>query len=73
MAILNPRHGLNDQFYPFYRHVKIAMETGPALTVLAYKDKTAKQLRRRVLQDFTFPVASLFARPVMARLKQYPI
>ena len=49
------------------------MQTGPALTVLVYKDKTAKQLRRRVLQDFTFPVASLFARPVLARLKQYPI
>ena len=73
MAILNPRHGLNNRFYPFYRHGKIAMQTGPALTVLVYKDKTAKQLRRRVLQDFIFPVASLFARPVLARLKQYPI
>ena len=64
MAILNPRHGLNNRFYPFYRHGKIAMQTGPALTVLVYKDKTAKQLRRRVLQDFIFPVASLFARPL---------
>ena len=73
MAILNPRHGLNNRFYPFYRHGKIAMQTGPALTVLVYKDKTARQLRRRVLQDFIFPVASLFARPVLARLKQYPI
>ena len=57
MAILNPRHGLNNRFYPFYRHGKIAMQTGPALTVLVYKDKTANQLRRRVLQDFIFPVA----------------
>ena len=73
MAILNPRHGLNNRFYPFYRHGKIAMQTEPALTVLVYKDKTTKQLRRRVLQDFIFPVASLFARPVLARLKQYPI
>ena len=68
MAILNPRHGLNDRFYPFYRHGKIAMQTGPALTVLVYKDKTAKQVRRRV-----FPVAGLFARLVLALLKQYPI
>ena len=73
MAILNPRHGLNDRFYPFYRHGKIAMQTGPALTVLVYKDKSAKQVRRRVFQDFTFPVAGLFARLVLALLKQYPI
>ena len=63
MAILNPRHGLNNRFYPFYRHDKTAMQTGRALTVLVYKNKTAKELRRRVLQDFIFPVASLFARP----------
>ena len=61
------------EFFASYPKPDNAMQTGPALTVLVYKDKTAKQLRRRVLQDFIFPVASLFARPVLARLKQYPI
>ena len=36
------------------------LQTGSALLRLVYKDKSATQLRRRVLQDFTFPIHILF-------------
>ena len=74
-SFLNRSHGLNDGSYPFYRVSKMAIQTGPALFKLQGKNATI--LRRRVLQDFIFPLPAstyLISRLVLilARLKQYP-
>ena len=58
-----------DQTIDFIRFIGVVKsQYKQDLDCSSYKEKTAPQLRRRILQDFTFPCLVF----ILGRLKQYP-